>query len=165
MNGVKKYLAALLLLLAVVAFCACGGEKEEEKDSGMVKDFVDKIYAEDFDGAAAYISPEIAESMTEDNLKKIVTDTTGAYGGFSGVNDVVKSNTQYFLDTIGVDASSVDSAIADYDIYYASISLEKGDMGIFFMVSPDDHLLYGLTLCGSESDEGYHSHNGQVHKH
>lgn len=160
----KRNVGMVLILLLIFVFSGCG-EDSASGDNDMVKDFIDKMYAEDWNGATVYISPDIAESLTAADLSRIVKDTTGAYGAFSAVNDVVESNTQYFLDSIGVDANSVSRDIQNYDIYYASISFEKGDMGIFFMVDPEDHLLYGLTVCGSESDDGYHSHGGQVHKH
>lgn len=159
----KKILIIGLVLMLVLSFCACGGSKGA--DSGMVNDFLNTLYAGDYVAASEYISSDVSASLDEEEMALIVDTTVSDYGAFSAVNDVVESNIGYYFDMMGIDPESSSADLDAYDVYYASLSFEKDEIGIFFLVDSQTHLIYTLTVCGSESDDGYHSHGGQIHKH
>ncbi len=159
----RKFQIIGLILLIALSFCACGGSKGA--DTEMVKEFLDALYAEDYTAASSYICEDVADSLDAEEMAVIVDTTIADYGAFSAINDVVESNIGYYFDMMGIDPDSAAANLDDYDVYYASLSFEKDEIGIFFLVDSKEHLIYGITVVGSESDDGYHSHGGQIHKH
>ncbi|MBQ1252000.1 MAG: hypothetical protein IIY02_03695 [Firmicutes bacterium] len=159
----KKIQIIGLVLLIALSLCACGGSKGA--DTEMVKEFLGALYGGDYTAASAYICDEVADSLDTEEMAVIVDTTIADYGAFSAINDVVESNIGYYFDMMGIDPDSAAANLDDYDVYYASLSFEKDEIGIFFLVDSKEHLIYGITVVGSESDDGYHSHGGQIHKH
>lgn len=160
----KKMRLMAILLLIVVAFCACG-DKSKGEDTGMVEDFILQWFSANYTDAEAYICSDVVSEMGAAELEIIAADTVSSYGAFQEINGVVESNVQYFLDSMGLDPESASANLEAYDVYYASVVFENSDIGIFILVDKEEHLVYGVTICGSEDDGGYHSHGGKIHKH
>lgn len=162
----KKILGIMLVLALALSFCACGGGSDEPKmESEMVQSFITHLYAQEYNEALANVSKDAGVGINQEVLQGIYDSTAGVCGEFQGINGIVESNVKYYLDTLGIPESQADRAMLDYEIYYASLSFETEELGIFFIVEPDSELIYGLAVSGSESDDGYHSHGGTIHKH
>ena len=162
----KKLVGIILVLALALTFCACGGGSDEPKmESEIVESFITHLYAQDYSLALSCISKESDVGIDVTVLENIYDSTVGVSGEFQGINGIVESNVKYYLDTLGIPESQADRTMLDYDIYYSSLSFEKEELGIFFIVEPDSELIYGLSVSGSENDDGYHSHGGTIHKH
>lgn len=162
----KKIVGILLLLMLALTFCACGGGSDEPSmESETVQSFLTHLYAQEYNEALGYVSTESGVGIDGTVLENIYNSTAGVCGEFQGINGIVKSNVKYYLDTLGIPESQADRSMLDYDIYYSSLSFENEELGIFFIVEPDSELIYGLSVSGSENDDGYHSHGGTIHKH
>lgn len=156
----------MLLMMLALTFCACGGGSDEPSmESETVQSFLTHLYAQEYKEALSYVSTESEVGISLAVLENIYNTTAGTCGDFQGINGIVKSNVKYYLDTLGIPESQADRSMLDYDIYYSSLSFENEELGIFFIVDPDTELIYGLSVSGSENDDGYHSHGGTIHKH
>jgi len=162
----KKLFGIMLVLALALTFCACGGGSDEPSmESETVEAFLINLYAQEYGVALSCVSKEAGVGINQDVLQGIYDSTAGVCGEFQGINGIVKSNVKYYLDTLGIPESQADRSMLEYDIYYSSLSFENEELGIFFIVEPESELIYGLSVSGSESDDGYHSHGGTIHKH
>ena len=162
----KKIVGILLVLALALTFCACGGGSDEPKmESETVEAFLTALYEQDFGSALSCVSKGSGVGIDATVLQNIYDTTAGVAGEFQGINGIVESNVKYYLDTLGIPESQADRSMLDYDIYYSSLSFANEELGIFFIVEPDTELIYGLSVSGSENDDGYHSHGGTIHKH
>lgn len=162
----KRIIGIMLVLAMALTLCACGGGSDEPKmESEKVQSFITCLYEQEYGKALANVSKEAGVGINQEVLQGIYDSTAGVCGEFQGINGIVESNVKYYLDTLGIPESQADRTMLDYKIYYASLSFETEELGIFFIVEPDSELIYGLAVSGSENDDGYHSHGGTIHKH
>ena len=153
----KKIMVSLgAVLLCLAALTACGSGALTKNYTTLAKDFIQTLYANDYDGALAYVDTTMQESITADALKEIAVGTTSEYGAFQEVTAAEEISMDDYLQKLEIsddDASAL--ASLNCKVVAATVHFASSEMALYLFFDAADREIIGINVYGQEGkDDG-----------
>lgn len=147
----------LLLILSVMICClvmsGCGSATEGKNFDTIAGNFTDAIYSRDYEEAMSYVNEEYKDTLNEEAMGNIVATTVGEYGLYQGVTSCEMVSVDEFITNLSLEAV-YDPKTFNNIVYFETISLDNGEMGMYFLFDKSDRSICGVILCGDKEYKG-----------
>ncbi len=153
----KKYMVFLgTALFCFAVLTACGSGDLTKNYTTLAKDFIQTLYANDYDGALVYVDTAMQESITADALKEIVEGTTSEYGAFQEITAAEEISINDYVQKLEI---SDDDALAleslNCRIVASTVRFASSEMVLYLFFDTADREIIGINVYGQEGkDDG-----------
>ena len=141
------------LLITAMLVAACGNDDLMKNYTTLGRDFTEKIFAEDYDGAEAYIDETMKPAINTDALENIVETTQAKYGDFQQIEAVTEVSLSDYLALLEItdDGTYSDN---DYKVIAVTVAFADSEMNFYLTFQSGARTIVNISVYGQEEKEG-----------